>query len=108
MSAFFLPDLLHDNPASERAYRAFRDQAEACTGAVCRDRRIRTIECRQHGVDRELSVGEPDAANGKTVAAILQLGRGTYTVHHLCPAREQPADPTVLQRTEVYSVTNFD
>jgi hypothetical protein len=42
------------------------------------------------------------------VAAILQLGRDTYTVHHLPSDGGQRTTPTVLQRTEVYSVSDFD
>jgi hypothetical protein len=52
-------------------------------------------------------VGESDAANGRTVAAIIQLGRDTYTVHHVPVTLGEPLLPTVLQRTDVYSVTDF-
>jgi hypothetical protein len=84
-----------------------RDHAEACTGVSSRDRRIHEIECRQQGVDRRLRVGESDARNGKVVEAILQLGRDMYTVHHVETDQARVA-PIVLQRTDVYSVTDFE
>jgi hypothetical protein len=105
MTGFFLPPRAQHDP--ESAYQALREQAEACTGASSRDRRIQQIECRHRGVDRRLRVGESDAGNGKIVEAILQLGRNTYTIHHVATGLDHAA-PTVLQRTEVYSVTDFD
>jgi hypothetical protein len=108
VTQFFVPRLLAGDPAAEQTYRALRDQAEACIGFVSRDRRIHQIEFRYQGADRRLRVGEPDAATGQTVAAILQLGRDTYTIHH---AETGPGDrlpPTVLRRTDVYCVTDFD
>jgi hypothetical protein len=105
MTRFFVPPLAQDD--AERAYRALRDHAEACTGVSSRDRRIHEIECRHQGVDRRLRVGESDARNGKVVEAILQLGRDMYTVHHLETDRARAA-PIVLQRTDVYSVTDFE
>jgi hypothetical protein len=105
MTQFFVPPLAQDD--AERAYRAVREHAEACTGVSSRDRRIHEIECRHQGVDRRLRVGESDAGNGKIVEAILQLGRDMYTVHHVESDRGRAA-PTVLQRTDVYSVTDFE
>jgi hypothetical protein len=105
---FFLPPSPKGNAEAERVYRTLREQAEACTGSVSRDRRIREIECRRKGLDCRLSVGEPDSIDGRTVAAILQLGRDTYTVHHVPGESGQSTPPTVLQRTEVYSVADFD
>jgi hypothetical protein len=102
---FFVPPLArHD---AERAYQALREQAEACTGASSRKRRIHEIECRHRGADRRLRVGELDAENGKIVEAILQLGRDVYTIHHVQAGGDHRA-PTVLQRTDVYSVTDFE
>jgi hypothetical protein len=105
MTRFFVPPLAQDD--AERAYRALREQAEACTGVSSRERRIQEIECRHRGVDCLLRVGESDAGNGKIVEAILQLGRDTYTIHHAQPDGDRVA-PTVLQRTDVYSVTDFE
>lgn len=107
MTPFFLPRLREDGGV-ERAYLELREQAEACIGSPSRERRIQEIECRRQGVDCCLRVGEADTANGRTVAAILQLGRDTYTVHHVPAEREAASAPTVLQRTEIYSVTDFD
>ena len=108
MAPFFLPSSPRGDAATERVYLTLREQAEECTGAAARDRRIREIECRRQGFDQRLCVGEPDAIDGRTVAAILQLGRDTYTVHHVPSEPGQPTAPTVLQRTEVYSVAEFD
>src|SRR5438874_1512746 len=105
MTQFFVPALAQDD--AERAYQALREQAEACTGVSSRDRRIQEIECRRQGVDRRLRVGEADAGNGKIVEAILQLGRDIYTIHHVESDRGHAA-PTVLQRTDVYCVTDFE
>lgn len=108
MTSFFLPRQQGDGATAERAYHDLREQAEALTGSVSRDRRIQEIECRRRGLDCRLSVGDADAADGRTVAAIVQLGRDTYTVHHLPSTPDEPNPPTVLQRTEVYSVLDFD
>jgi len=105
MTRFFVPPLAQND--AEHAYQALREQAEACTGASSRDRRIQEIECRHRGVDRCLRVGESDAGNGKIVEAILQLGRDIYTIHHVQSDGDRVA-PTVLQRTDVYSVTDFE
>jgi hypothetical protein len=108
MTPFFLPSSPKGDVAVERNYLTLREQAEACTGSISRDRRIREIECRRQGLDCRLRVGEPDAIDGRTVAAILQLGRDTYTVHHVPSRPNQSMVPTVLQRGEVYSVAEFD
>jgi len=105
MSRFFVPPLTRNE--AERAYQGLRAQAEACTGVSSRDRRIEEIECRHLGVDRRLRVGESDAGNGRTVEAIFQLGRDVYTVHHAQSGPDRSA-PTVLRRTDVYSVTEFE
>jgi len=108
MTRFFLPSSPDAEAAAERAYRGLREQAESCTGSASRDRRIEEIQCRRRGLDCRLRVGERDASNGRTVAAILQLGRDKYTVHHVAREPGQSLAPTVLGRNEVYSVTDFD
>ena len=107
MGQFFIPRLPARSPAAEQAYTELRDQAEACTGAIARDRRIELVQCRRSGRDCLLQVGEPDAATGRTVAAIIQLGRSTYTVHHVGAYPGESPDPLVLQQSEVYSITDF-
>jgi hypothetical protein len=108
MAGFFIPLSPGGATAAEQAYLDLRDQAEECIGSASRDRRIQEIECRRRGRDCRLRVGESDAANGMMVAAIFQLGRDTYTVHHVpLEPGEPPLMPTVLQRTDVYSVTDF-
>jgi hypothetical protein len=107
MGRFFLPPLARGGPEAERAYRELREQAEVCTGAVSRERRIERVECRRSGSDCLLRVGEPDAGNGRTVAAIIQVGRGTYTVHHVVMHAGDRSEPTVLRQADVYSITDF-
>jgi hypothetical protein len=106
MPQFFMPPSPAGDTAAEQAYSQLREYAEECTGSTARNRRIHEIECRLSGRDCLLRVGEPDAANGMTVVAIIQVGRDTYTVHHLA-GLDQPVAPTVLQRTDIYSVTEF-
>jgi hypothetical protein len=105
MTRFFLPPPAQAD--AERAYQALREQAEECTGASSRDRRIQEIECRHRGVDRRLRVGESDGGNGKVVEAILQLGRDVYTVHHVQSGPDRSA-PTVLKQRDIYSITEFE
>jgi len=107
MAPFFLPPLPASSTEAEDAYRDLRAQAEACTGAVSRERRIELVQCRRRGRDCLLQVGEPDASDGRTVAAIIQVGRGTYTVHHVGATSRESHDPVVLQQSDVYSVTDF-
>jgi hypothetical protein len=107
MARFFLPPLTRSGPLAERAYRELRKQAEVCTGAVSRERRIERLHCRRSGRDCLLRVGELDVGNGRTVAAIIQVGRNTYTVHHVDIRPGDSVEPTVLQQAAVYSVTDF-
>ena len=107
MARFFLPPLPARSAHAEDAYRDLRAKAEECTGAVSRERRIELVQCRRSGRDCLLQVGEPDANNGRTVAAIIQVGRSTYTVHHVEATSTGSQDPVVLQQSEVYSVTDF-
>jgi|GEM_PF-3828101 len=107
MGRFFLPPLPARSAEAEDAYRDLRAKAEACTGAVSRERRIELVECRRSGRDCLLQVGEPDTSDGRTVAAIIQVGRNTYTVHHVEATSRESQDPVVLQQCEVYSVTDF-
>jgi hypothetical protein len=107
MGRFFIPPLPDGGPATERTYRELRDQAELCTGATSRERRIEGVLCRRSGHDCMLRVGDRDVGNGQTVAAIIQVGRGTYTVHHLDVKEGQSPEPVVLQQSEVYAITDF-
>lgn len=96
----------HSRADADHLHEALREQAEACTGAVLRERRILEIECRYLGIDRRVRVGEPDAANGTIVEAIFQLGRDTFTIHH--SSHGALAAPVVLRQRDVYSVTEFE
>jgi len=107
MASFFIPEEQGGVPGTERAYRELRDRAEAHMGAVSRDRRIEGVMCRRSGRDCMLRVGELDAGNGRTVAAIIQVGRGTFTVHHL-GVESSVALPVVLSQSDVYAVTDFE
>jgi hypothetical protein len=107
MAQFFVPALAGREGAAEQTYRELRDQAEARVGETSRERRIEGVLCRRSGCDCQLRVGELDAGNGQTVTAIIQLGRDTYTVHHLGEDPSRPPDPFVLRRSDVYTVTEF-
>jgi hypothetical protein len=107
MAHFFVPPLPPRSPAAEQAYRQLREEAEACTGAVAHERRIELIQCRRSGRDCLLQVGSRDAATGRIVAAIIKLGRSSYTVHHVGAPTDESPEPVVLQRSEVYSITDF-
>ncbi|HXB15645.1 MAG TPA: hypothetical protein VNV44_07845 [Solirubrobacteraceae bacterium] len=107
MARFFVPPLPDGAPAAERAYRELRDQAEASTGAVSRDRRIEGVLYRCSGRDCQLRVGELDVGNGRMVVAIIQVGRDAYTVHHLAGDATRPSEPVVLHGSDIYSVTDF-
>lgn len=107
MTRFFVPPLSASSTAMEQAYSELRDQAEACTGAIATKRRIELMQCRRSGRDCLLQVGETDAVTGRTVAAIIQLGRSTYTVHHVGRYAGDSPEPVVLRQSEVYSITDF-
>ena len=107
MTRFLLP-LVPQGADAEQAYQHLRERAEAFTGAVSRERRIHEVDCRQRGLDCCLRVGERDAGNGRTVAAIVQHGRDSYTVHHVPGRSGKSLAPTVLRSSEIYSVTDFD
>ena len=107
MAKFFVPPQQGGAAAAERMHRELRDEAEAHIGAVSSERRIEGVVCRRSGRDCELRVGQLDTGNGRTVAAIIQLGRGTYTVHHIAGDRRQPPEPLVLRQSDVYAVTEF-
>jgi len=86
--------------------QVLRDQAEACTGGVVRERRIAQIECRYLGADRCVRVGGPGAGRGAIVEAIFQLGRDQFTIHH---RSEGSLDaPVVLRQKDVYTVTDLE
>jgi len=106
VTTFFVPERAHAD--AERIYGELRVEAEVCTGVSSRDRRIEEVECRYRGVDRHMRVGEADGSNGMIVAAILQLGRDIFTIHHVQRQDAERSEPTVLQRTDVYAVTEFE
>ncbi len=108
MGTFFIPQEEGGVPAIERAYRELRDHAEAHTGAVSRDRRIEGLICRRSGRDCVLRVGELDDGNGRTVVAIIQVGRSTFTVYHLGADATRAPAPVVLSQSDVYDVTDFE
>jgi hypothetical protein len=90
----------------EHAYEQLRQQAEMYTGEVSSKRRIQEIECRYGGADHLVRIGEPGSLPGAVVAAIFQLGRDTFTIHHAQP-HGAPDTPVVLNKKDVYSVAEF-
>ena len=104
VTAFFVPGRAAGTEA-EGAYARMRRAAEAGTGHPPRSVRIFKLSFRHHGADLDAEVGRPDPLTGRTVLAILDLGRESpYLID--CGAAE-PAVEQLLVRKPVYSVTEF-
>jgi hypothetical protein len=104
VTAFFLPDLAPGTEA-EGAYERIREAAAADTGHPPRAVRIFRLSFRHEGVDRDAEVGMPDPVGGRTVLAILDLGRESpYLIQ--CGS-VGGATQQMLVRKPVYSVTEF-
>jgi hypothetical protein len=105
VTAFFVPGSSAAGMDPEEAYAGIRDAAEADTGHAPRPLRIFRLSFRHHGIDLEAEVGKPDPVSGRTVVAILDLGRESpYLIQ--CSAI-QGSTQHVLVRKPVYSVTEF-
>jgi hypothetical protein len=102
--AFFIPESLPGVEA-EGAYARILDAAEAETGHPARPMRIFRLSFRHEGADLDAEVGKPDPVEGRTVLAILDLGRESpYLID--CGTVGGVAHQ-VLVRKPVYSVTEF-
>jgi hypothetical protein len=108
LTAFFIPGLETDAAGAERFYDALRDEAEAGSGSVAHKRRIFRVACRRQGADQTIEVGDTAAVAGRTVIAILQVGREAYTIH--CKDADDPSTLSMIEisRRTVYAVTDFD
>ena len=105
VTAFFVPDSTTPATNAEETYSRIRRAAELDTGCPPRSLRIFKLAFRHNGVDLEAEVGRPDPVGGRTVLAILDLGRESpYLIQ--C---DSPGESTgqVLVRKPVYSVTEF-
>ena len=104
MTAFFLPDS-EPGTEAEGAYERILDAAAADTGHRPRPVRIFRLSFRHEGVDLDAEVGMPDPVGGRTVLAILDLGRESpYLIE--CGSVGGTTQQ-VLVRKPVYSVTEF-
>ena len=104
MAAFFVPDCSTGKEA-EGDYAQIFQEAEDSMGQAPRAVRIFQLSFRHEGADLEAEVGRPDPLRGRTVLAILDLGRESpYLIH--CRAIGGLAQQ-VLVRKPVYSVTEF-
>ncbi|MGH2762829.1 MAG: hypothetical protein ACRDL4_02055 [Thermoleophilaceae bacterium] len=104
MTAFFVPDSAPGVEA-EGAYARIREAAAADTGRPPRPVRIFRLSFRHEGADLDAEVGRPDPVGGRTVLAILDLGRESpYLIH--CGSIGGSAQQ-VLVRKPVYSMTEF-
>jgi hypothetical protein len=103
MTGFFIPEL--DRAHEEDVYAGFRRAALAQTGHEPGAQRIFKLWCRRGGVDCEIEVGQPDPVSGKTVLAILDLGRG----HAYLISCGSPGGQFALLSVDkpVYAVTPF-
>ena len=105
MTAFFVPGNEAAANETENVYARIRQGAQAQTGHPPRALRIFKLAFRHGGVDLEAEVGQPDPLDGRTVLAILDLGRESpYLIH--CSSGAGAAMP-FLVRKPVYSVTEF-
>jgi hypothetical protein len=103
MTAFFIPDL--DGASQEDVYAGMRQAAQDRTGHEPQADRIFKLWSRRDGVDCEAEVGKPDPVCGRTVLAILDLGRhGPYLIDYGSPSGK---GAYVIVDKPVYSVTEF-
>ena len=105
VTAFFVPDSTATGTTPEETYSRIRQAAEVDTGCPPRSMRIFKLAFRQNGVDLEAEVGRPDPVGGRTVLAILDLGRDSpYLIQ--CESAGGSTGQ-VLARKPVYLVTEF-
>jgi hypothetical protein len=105
MTAFFVPDSSAPGTDAEEVYSRIREAAEVGTGCPPRALRIFKLSFRHHGIDLEAEVGRPDPVGGRTVLAILDLGRESPYLIQCESVGESTGQ--VLVRKPVYSVTEF-
>jgi hypothetical protein len=104
VTAFFVPDCRTGREA-EGEYARILQEAGDGIGHAPRAVRIFRLSFRHEGADLEAEVGRPDPVRGRTVLAILDLGRESpYLIH--CRATGGVAQQVVV-RKPVYSVTEF-
>jgi hypothetical protein len=104
VTAFFVPDSAPGTEA-EGAYARILEAAAADAGHRPRSVRIFRLSFRHRGADLDAEVGRPDPVGGRTVLAILDLGRESpYLIH--CGSIGGSAQQ-VLVRKPVYEVTEF-
>ena len=104
MPVFFIPESAPGREA-ESAYSLILEAAEADTGHVPRPVRIFQLSFRHEGADLHAEVGRPDPVGGRTVLAILDLGRESPYLIHCSP--DEGRVEQLLVRKPVYSVTEF-
>jgi hypothetical protein len=105
MTGFFVPELAGDQAREEAVYAGLCRDAQAHSGHVPAAGRIFRLWSRRGGVDCETEVGQPDPICGKTVLAILDLGRGRpYLI--CCGTPGGPTTQLSVARP-VYAVTEF-
>ena len=105
MTSFFIPELDPHGASEEAVYAGIRKLAQARTGHEPGAERIFKLLCRREGVDCEAEVGKPDPVCGKTVLAIVDLGRHRpYLIH--CGSPGEGSTQVVVEKP-VYAVTEF-
>jgi hypothetical protein len=104
VTAFFVPES-RPGIEAEGAYARILESVAADAGHLPRSVRIFKLSFRHGGEDLHAEVGRPDPVGGRTVLAILDLGRESpYLIH--CGSVEGSAQ-RVLVRKPVYEVTEF-
>jgi hypothetical protein len=104
VTAFFVPDSAPGTEA-ERAYARILEAAAADVGHRPRPVRIFKLSFRHQGADLDAEVGRPDPVGGRTVMAILDLGRESPYLIHCAPVGGSAHQ--MLVGKPVYSVTEF-
>ena len=104
MAAFFVPESA-PGVETEGAYARIREAAAAEIGHPPRSMRIFRLSFRHLGADLDAEVGRPDPVGGRTVLAILDLGRESPYLIQCGSLGGAPQQ--VLVQKPVYSVTEF-
>lgn len=103
MTTFFLGGAGQAGRDAQADYAELRERSRVAIGCPAKLRRIYKLDCRLHGCDCEIEVGQPMPGGQGLVAAILDHGREQdYAVYGDGPERD-----LVCVGRPVYAVTEF-
>jgi len=108
---FFFPNAEgagHVKPGhAETLWQACRKSSESDTGQEALARRVYRLSYKYEGADVTATVGEPWAANGERVMAIIAFPE-MYSIRCLFRGFLQSGDPISVGRHDVIRVQDFD